>query len=128
MRLLSVDDIVYIHTRVVAASGGSHGLRDRGALESSVALPLQAFAGVDLYPDLPAKAAALAFFLVSNHPFVDGNKRIAHAALDVTLRLNEYRLVASVDEQEEIMLLAASGKLTRESFTDWATAHVARAD
>lgn len=123
MRSLSVDDILYIHSRLIAQSGGSHGLRDLGALESCVAQPQQSFDGVELYPDMPAKAAALAFFLASNHPFVDGNKRIAHAALAVTLRLNGYALIASVDEQEEIMLRLASGELTRAAFSDWVQAH-----
>jgi death-on-curing protein len=80
---------------------------------------MQSFHGMDLYSDIPAKAAALGFFLASNHPFVDGNKRVAHAALAVTLRLNGYLLVASVDEQETIMLRVASGELTRAEFEEW---------
>jgi death-on-curing protein len=109
LRALSTDDVIYIHSRIIAQSGGSYGLRDRGALESSVSQPLQSFDGSELYPDTLAKAAALAFFLSSNHPFIDGNKRVAHAALAVTLRLNAYRLSASVDEQEHITLRLASG-------------------
>ena len=126
MRSLSVDDIIYIHSQVIAESGGSSGLRDLGALESSVAQPWQSFHGVDLYPHLVAKAAALGFFLASNHPFVDGNKRVAHAALVVTLRMNGYYLVAAIDEQEEIMLQLASGKLTREPFEEWVRNRVLR--
>lgn len=81
---------------------------------------------MDLYPHLVAKAAALGFFLASNHPFVDGNKRVAHAALVVTLRMNGYYLVAAIDEQEEIMLQLASGKLTREPFEEWVRNRVLR--
>jgi death-on-curing protein len=121
-----VDDVIYIHAQVVAQSGGSYGLRDRGALESSVAQPMQSFDGIELYPDIPAKSAALGFFLVSNHPFVDGNKRVAHAALAVTLRLNGYLLSASVDEQERIMLRVASGELTRAEFEEWVQIHALR--
>ncbi len=101
-------------------------MRNRGALESSVAQPLQSFHGSELYPDLPAKAAALAFFLAANHPFLDGNKRVAHAALAVTLRMNGYLLVASIDEHEEVMLRLASGQLTRELFEEWVRSHVRR--
>ena len=97
-------------------------MRDRGALDSSVSRPLQSFDGSELYPDILDKAAALAFFLVSNHPFVDGNKRVAHAALAVTLRLNGYRLLAPVEEQEHIMLRLASGELTRADFAEWVKA------
>lgn len=61
-------------------SGGASGIRDLGALESAVAQPHASFGGQDLYPDLITKAAALCFSLVMNHPFVDGNKRVGHAA------------------------------------------------
>ena len=127
MRALSVSDIIYIHSRIIAQSGGSYGLRDRGALESSVSQPLQSFGGNDLYAEIVDKAAAFAFFLASNHPFVDGNKRVAHAALAVTLRLNGYVLAAPIDEQERIMLRLASGELTRAEFSEWVNAHVAAA-
>ncbi|HKR63689.1 MAG TPA: type II toxin-antitoxin system death-on-curing family toxin [Thermoanaerobaculia bacterium] len=123
MRALSAADILYIHARVIEQSGGSMGLRDAGALESSVAQPMQSFDGVELYGDVPSKAAALAFFLASNHPFVDGNKRVAHAAMVVTLRLNGYSLAASIDDQETIMLQLASGALDRESFHEWVRTH-----
>ena len=63
------------------------------------------------------KAAALGYFLIANHPFVDGNKRIGHAALEVTLVLNGFDLIASVDEQEKVVLAVASGKIAREAFT-----------
>jgi len=63
---------------------------------------------------------------VSNHPFVDGNKRVAHAALAVTLRLNGYLLAAGIDEQEKIMLAVASGRLTRAEFAEWIQLHVVR--
>ena len=123
MRVLSADEVVYIHSRVIAQSGGSHGLRDRAALESSVSQPLQSFDNNELYPSTIDKAAALAFFLASNHPFVDGNKRVAHAALAVTLRMNGYRLIAPIDEQERIMLRLASGELTRAELTEWVNTH-----
>lgn len=97
------------------------------ALESSVSQPLQSFGGDELYPGTLEKAAALAFFLASNHPFIDGNKRVAHAALAVTLRLNGYRLSAPVDEQERIMLRLASGELTRAEFSEWVNARTSAA-
>lgn len=67
--------------------GGTPGLRDLGLLEASLALPRQSFAGADPYPGLIAKAAPLGFSLIPNHPFGDGNKRIGHAALEITLLL-----------------------------------------
>jgi death-on-curing protein len=73
----------------------------------------------ELYPSLAEKAAALGFFLIQNHPFVDGNKRAGHAALETVLILNGYELSSPVDEQERIILAVASDELDRETFTAW---------
>ena len=119
MRYLSEDEVVELHRRIVELSGGSLGIRDRAALESSLAQPAQSFAGRELYASPQEKAAALGFFLISNHPFIDGNKRIGHAALEVTLVLNGLELQATVDEQEATILQVATGQMNRESFTAW---------
>ena len=119
MRYLSVAEIVELHRRVVMQSGGSEGIRDSNALYSAVGQPLQTFGGKDLYPTLIDKAAALGFFLCRNHPFVDGNKRAAHASLEVTLLMNGFELSASVDEQEQAMLDVAAGHIDRDEFTAW---------
>ena len=126
MQYLSIEEVIKLHALVVEQSGGAEGIRDWSALESCVEQPHQAFGDEDLYPSLPDKAAALGFFLVCNHPFVDGNKRVGHAALEVTLMLNGFELNASVDEQEQIILAMASGKLTREEFATWVTQHLRR--
>lgn len=76
-------------------------LRDHGALESAVAQPPQTFGGEDLYPSLVAKAAALGFSLIQNHPFIDGNKRVGHAAMVALLRVNGRRLEATVAARGE---------------------------
>lgn len=123
MRYLTLPEIVELHRLVVAQSGGSRGIRDMAALQSAVAQPLQAFAGEDLYEGVAAKAAALGFFLATNHAFIDGNKRVAHAALEVTLSLNGFDIDASVDEQEQVMLRLAAGKTSREDFTRWVVNH-----
>jgi death-on-curing protein len=125
VRFVSVAEVVEIHRRVIEKSGGAQGIRDRSALESSVFQPLQVFGDQELYPSLPAKGAALAFFLIQNHPFVDGNKRAGHAALETILILNDYELDSPVDEQEQIILAVASGKLDREAFAVWVQIHLA---
>jgi death-on-curing protein len=73
---------------------------------------------------LASKAAALGFSLVSNHPFVDGNKRIGHAAMETFLILNGSELVASVDEAERVMLELAAAELERDAFVSWVSEHV----
>ena len=110
MRYLSLEEILSLHSLLIDQSGGSTGLRDRGALESAVAQPEASFGGEDLYPNLVGKTAALGHSLIQNHPFIDGNKRIGHAAMEVFLVLNGFEIEASVDEQEEIVMGVASGQ------------------
>lgn len=122
MRSLSLDQVLRLHARIIETSGGGTGLRDLGRLQSALAQPLASYDGQDLYPDLIAKAAALAFALIQGHPFVDGNKRIGHATMEVTLLLNGYEVVADVDDQERTMLAVASGEIDQVSFTGWVRA------
>jgi death on curing protein len=124
MRYLSLQEVISLHSLLIAQSGGSAGLRDRGALESAVAQPEASFGGEELYPDLSTKAAALGHSLIQNHPFVDGNKRVGHAAMEVFLLLNGYEIDASVDEQEKIIIDVASGKVSRIELSEWLREHM----
>jgi len=82
------------------------------------------FEGMDLYPDLATKAAALGFSLIQNHAFVDGNKRVGHAALETFLMLNDHELTADVDESEAFVLQLASGEVGREGLETWLRKHM----
>lgn len=75
MKYLTVEQVLFIHARLVSEISGTHGVRDLGLLESAVARPQATFEGNDLYSDIFSKAAALMESLIGNHPFVDGNKR-----------------------------------------------------
>jgi death-on-curing protein len=119
MRYLTFSEVISLHRQVMAQSGGMAGIRDLSGLRSALAQPQMTFGGQDLYPTLAEKAAALGFFLVSNHPFVDGNKRTGHAVMETFLLLNGYELSCSVDNQEAIILQLAAGEVTREVFTAW---------
>lgn len=119
MRYLSVEEILGLHKRVIQQTGGASEVRDLGMLESAVAQPQMTFGGDDLYPTLVEKAAALGFSLTMNHPFVDGNKRTAHAAMEVFLVLNGFEIKAPVDEQEAVILVLAAGEMKREAFAVW---------
>ena len=123
-RYLSLAEVLKLHDLIIAESGGSDGLRDLGMLESALGQPRQTFGGKDLYPSLPAKAAALGFSLIMNHPFIDGNKRIGHAAAEAVLMLNGFELTAEVDEAEAEILAVAAGQRTREAFQEWIERHV----
>lgn len=124
MNFLTVDEVIKLQQDLIAEAGGLSGLRDRGGLESAVAQPQMTFGGVDRYPELADKAAALAFSLVLNHSFLDGNKRIGHAAMEAFLVMNGYEVQAGVDEQEQVILNVAAGSMTREEFTDWVRTHI----
>jgi death-on-curing protein len=119
MRYLSLEEVITLHALVINQSGGITGVRDRGALESAVAQPEMTFVEVDLYPTIAEKAAALGHSLIQNHPFLDGNKRVGHAAIEVFLMFNGYEINAPVDEQEEIVLSVASGGMSRAEFGEW---------
>jgi death-on-curing protein len=119
MRYLTMGEVVALHQRLIATTGGAAGIRDLGRLESSLAQPRASFGGNDLYPGVIEKAAALGFSIVMGHPFVDGNKRTGHAAMETFLVLNGYELGAPVDEQERVMLQLAAGELPRVQFVDW---------
>jgi len=119
MRYLALAEVVDLHRRLLEATGGAAGIRDLGALESALAQPKMTLAGSDLYPTLAEKAAALCFSLVGNHPFVDGNKRVGHAAMETFLVLNGAEIDARVGEQERIMLDLAAGRVNREHLAAW---------
>lgn len=124
IRYLTLDEILELHRIALERSGGAAGIRDLGLVESAVAQPSMAFGGVDLYPTLADKAAALGFSLIMNHPFVDGNKRVGHAAMETFLVINGLELAANVDYQEQLILDLAAGKVEREQFATWVRSHV----
>jgi death-on-curing protein len=124
MRYLTVGEVLNIYSRVIKQSGGGVGIRDLGALESAVAQPRMTFNGEELYPTMIEKASALGFSLIQNHPFMDGNKRTGHAAMETFLMLNGYEISASVNEQVDIVLGVASGNMNRNTFTDWLKEHI----
>lgn len=124
MRYLALAEVVALHRRLLEATGGAAGIRDLGALESAIAQPRMTFAGLDLYPTLVDKAAALCFSVVENHPFVDGNKRVGHAAMETFLVLNGAEVDAQLDEQERVMLDLAAARIDRGQLADWLRQHL----
>ncbi len=109
-RYLGLSEVLKLHDMILVQSGGAAGLRDLGALESALGQPHQTFGGEDLYPELVDKAAALGFSLIMNHPFLDGNKRIGHAALEATLMLNGFEPDVAVEDAEAEILAVAAGQ------------------
>jgi death-on-curing protein len=123
MRYLTLNEVLVLYRRIIEETGGTAGILDLGMLESALAQPRQTFGGTELYPTPVEKATALGFSLIKNHPFVDGNKRVGHAAMEVFLVLNGYEIKAPVDEQERVILDVAAGEMSREAFTEWLADH-----
>jgi len=116
---LSIEQVVELHKEQLARYGGATGLRDRGGLESALARPAMTFGGEDLYADVASKAAALMHSLALNHPFLDGNKRVAAHAAIVFVELNGYEFVATPEELVAITLAVAEGKVQAEALAIW---------
>jgi death-on-curing protein len=125
---LSVAQVLRLHEKQIAAFGGAGGLRDAGSLDSAVARPQMTFGGEDLYPDVPAKAAALMHSLVMNHPFIDGNKRVGAMAMELFLLVNSFDLEAGDEEMEEVTMAVARGEVAAEALAIWLRQRTRRAE
>jgi death-on-curing protein len=123
---LTVEQVLFLHARLIEETGGSHGVRDLGLLQSAAARPQATFDAEDLYPSLPAKAAALMESIVRGHPFVDGNKRTGIAAAALFLWRNGCRLTAGNDELESFAVEVADGSHTMETIEGWLLEHCQR--
>ena len=124
MRYLTLSEVLELHRRVIELSGGAEGVHELAGVASAVAQPMMTFGGDELYPTLAQKAAALCFSLVLNHPFVDGNKRIGHAAMETFLVLNGHELSAAVDDSEQLFLQLAAGNVERDELVDWISSNI----
>jgi death-on-curing protein len=113
LRFLGLDEVIALHSNQIERYGGSAGVRDLGLLESAVAAPEASFGGDYLHGTLPEMAAAYLFHLAQNHPFVDGNKRVAAAAMIMFVYLNDRDLVCDEDELVALTVGVASGKTTK---------------
>jgi death-on-curing protein len=119
MNYLTPEQVLFIHSRLVTETGGSHCLRDLALLESAVARPRATFDSKDLYPDLFTKAAALMDSLINNHPFLDGNKRTGITATGLFFRINGWKLTASSEELVACTIRVAVEGLEIDELANW---------
>ena len=115
---LTPAQILEIHAAAIRLYGGSPGLRDSALLESAAAAPQATFGGQSTFVDTLEVAAAYLYYLCSNHPFIDGNKRVALGACLIFLELNGYRPVPDSEDWENLTLAVAAGLLDRATITD----------
>ena len=116
---LSQEKVLVLHEILTEESGGDPGLRDLGLLNSALQSAFLTFGGEDLYPTVEEKGARLGFNLISNHAFVDGNKRIGIYIMLVFLEINGVRIHPSVDEVARVGLAVASGEMDYEALLEW---------
>ena len=119
IRFLTAQQVLFIHARVIATTGGSQGIRDLGLLESAVARPQATFDSKPLYPDLLKQAAALFQSLCQNHPFVDGNKRTAITSTGLFLIQNGCRIETTNEVLENFTLQVANNRATLNDIESW---------
>ncbi|ACZ29292.1 death-on-curing family protein [Xylanimonas cellulosilytica DSM 15894] len=119
MKRLTQGLVLALHQQMLAAHGGSEGVRDESLLDAALEAPYAAFAGREFFPTIEEKAARLGFGIVANHPFVDGNKRTGIMALLVLLDLNGVTVSTNNAELISLGLGLASGEITYEQTVRW---------
>lgn len=124
--MISLDEVLYIHRRLIDEFGGSDGVRDEGVLLSAIARPFSGFGDTEFYPTPIEKGAAIAESIVKNHPFVDGNKRTGYALMEFILRENDFFLTADSNERYDFVIQIATGEIEFEAIVEWIGKHTAR--
>ncbi|MBR6408593.1 MAG: type II toxin-antitoxin system death-on-curing family toxin [Clostridia bacterium] len=119
----SKDKVLLLHKLIAEETGGSVGVRDESLLESALEGAFASFAGEDLYPSKEEKGARLGYTLISNHAFVDGNKRIGMYVMLTFLEVNGIRMNCTNEDVANVGLAVASGEMSYEQLHDWVVAH-----
>lgn len=123
MKYLTHEQVIKLHQDLIKTSGGLSGIRDEGMLDSALQTPLQTFDKCELFPSILDKAARLAFGLIKNHPFIDGNKRIGAHIMLIFLALNN--IILSYKDEELIAIIrdVASSEANENDLYTWIESH-----
>lgn len=117
IRYLSKEQVITIHRWMIERYGGSDGIRDNGILDSALDAPKAGFGGDFLYKTVPEIAAVYLFHICQNHPFVDGNKRVAAGAATIFARSNGWHIGLTDEELAELTLKVAASELSKAALT-----------
>lgn len=123
MKKITKEQVLLLHQLLIKYTGGAGGVRDEGLLDSALATPFMSFDSVSLYPTIESKAARLAFGLVKNHPFIDGNKRIGILAMLSFLEANGIKIICTDEELIELGLGLAEGSADEKSMLTFIVEH-----
>jgi len=117
--MIDINEVEKIHDILIEKFGGGKGIRDKGLLESAINRPFQTFDGQDLYPDPVDKAAAIFESIITNHPFVDGNKRTAYVLMRLILKSNNLDIRSGQNEKYDFVIKSASGQVSFDQIRAW---------
>lgn len=123
MKRLSKEQVMKIHSMLIEQTGGIDGIRDDGLLDSALNAPFQTFDGEYIYRTIKAKAAKLGYFLVKNHPFIDGNKRIGILVMIAFLEINGIEIICTDEELITLGLSLAEGLIDDKDLLNWIIDH-----
>ncbi|MDR0915830.1 MAG: type II toxin-antitoxin system death-on-curing family toxin [Oscillospiraceae bacterium] len=123
MKCLTREQIIAAHAELITEFGGIIGVRDEMLLDSALSAPFQTWDGAQMFPTVHQKAARLAFGLITNHPFIDGNKRVGAHVMIVTLALNGIDLDYTQDELYDIILRVAASDAAFDELLRWVLSH-----
>lgn len=123
IRFIKTEIVLFFHKQLIRDYGGIHGIRDEGLLESALAQPQMTLSGDYAHKDIYEMAAAYGYHLCKNHPFVDGNKRVALVTMDTFLFVNGWELKADEKSAYLIMMEIADGQRTKPELAEWLRKH-----
>jgi death-on-curing protein len=124
MNMLTKQQIILLHTQMIQQSGGSDGICDEGMLDSAINQPFQTFDDMELYPSVIDKAVRLGYGLITDHPFIDGNKRIGTHAMLVSLAINGIELQYDDEDLIDLILKIAAGQADDRVLDAWVKSHI----
>jgi death-on-curing protein len=122
--MISISEVILIQDVLIDKFGGTRGIRDRGLLESAISRPFQTFDHNELYPTKTKKAAALIESIITNHPFIDGNKRIGFVLMRLHLLESGLDIIANQSDKYDFVIKIASGKSDFDEIYEWIESHL----
>ncbi|RYY27232.1 MAG: type II toxin-antitoxin system death-on-curing family toxin [Chitinophagaceae bacterium] len=117
--MIQTQEVLALHEILIERFGGSYGVRDHEMLESALSRPFQTFDGAALYPTVYDKVAAFIESLLTNHPFVDGNKRTGYGLLRIYLGINNYEITAPIENRYDFVIAVATGQWKFDQILTW---------
>ena len=124
MKVLSLENVIIFHEKIIIESGGSAGTRDECLIESALNRAFASYDGIDLYPNIIDKISAITHSLVGNHGFIDGNKRIGVAVMVLLLKMNSIKIYYTQKELIELGLKTAEGLMDEKDISNWINEHI----